>query len=266
MDDWDPQLYNRFRRYRAEPVAHILQRLDLAGAAQVADLGCGSGENTIELARRAEQAAVRGLDRSPAMIEAARKLLAESPENLCSRVTFAVCDLARFCEPDAFDVIFSNAAFHWITDQPALFAACLRSLRPGGQIVAQIPANNVETAKREIAALAESPNWAAKIGGLARDLDDPDPEHYARMLTELGYERIDCCYHTFAHPMDNARDVVQWYRSTGLRPFLAALPESDRARLLDELAARLERAYGTAGAITFNFRRLFIWGRRPASR
>jgi trans-aconitate methyltransferase len=30
MADWDPELYNRFRRYRAEPVEHILSRLQLA--------------------------------------------------------------------------------------------------------------------------------------------------------------------------------------------------------------------------------------------
>ena len=52
MTDWDPELYNRFRRYRAEPFEAILQRLELGAGERIVDLGCGSGENTVELARR----------------------------------------------------------------------------------------------------------------------------------------------------------------------------------------------------------------------
>ncbi len=81
MSDWDPQLYNRFRRYRAEPVEHIVSRLQLAGHEneQIIDLGCGSGENTLELARRSPRGSARGVDGSPAMIDAARKLLDDQP-------------------------------------------------------------------------------------------------------------------------------------------------------------------------------------------
>jgi transcriptional regulator GlxA family with amidase domain len=41
MADWDPELYNRFRRYRAEPVEHILSRLQL-GDAEKANLKISS--------------------------------------------------------------------------------------------------------------------------------------------------------------------------------------------------------------------------------
>ncbi|MGO9268502.1 MAG: hypothetical protein ACLQBA_27050 [Candidatus Binataceae bacterium] len=53
MSDWDPEFYNRFRRYRAEPFELILARLAVRPDDTIVDLGCGSGENTIELARRA---------------------------------------------------------------------------------------------------------------------------------------------------------------------------------------------------------------------
>ena len=66
MADWDPELYNRFRRYRAEPVEHILSRLELADNEAIVDLGCGSGEHTIELARRSPHGSARGIDGSPA--------------------------------------------------------------------------------------------------------------------------------------------------------------------------------------------------------
>src|ERR1700683_654707 len=96
MPDWDPELYNRFRRYRAEPVAHILSRLQLGDDEKIIDLGCGSGENTFELARRSAHGSALGVDGSPAMIEAARKLLEGVPAGLSARISFELLNVPDF--------------------------------------------------------------------------------------------------------------------------------------------------------------------------
>jgi trans-aconitate 2-methyltransferase len=263
MSDWEPDLYNRFRRYRAEPVAHILSRLQLGDSEKIIDLGCGSGENTFELARRSTCGSALGVDGSPAMIEAARKLLEAEPAELKRRVSFELLNLAKFSADRAYTLIFSNAAFQWIPDHRALFAACFDALRPGGTIVVQMPANETETAKMEIGKLAREAPWNTMLGGRERAFHEEPPEFYAAMLARLGYDRIDCYHLTFHHPMDRPADVVQWYRSTGLRPFLDALPKDRHDEFLAQLTTRLDAAYGTTGAMTFDFKRLFIWGRRP---
>ena len=263
MSDWNPELYNRFRRYRAEPVHHILARLSFDPDEQIADLGCGSGENSIELARRTAHGRVRGIDGSRAMIDAARELLSHQSDELRRRVSFELGDVPKFAPEREYTLIFSNALFHWIPDRRALFAACFTALRPGGRLVVQMPSNESETGKAELAVLAREEPWASLLRGLDRPFSDEPPEHYARMLAEIGYEAIDCYHHTFQHPMDRAADVVEWYRATGLRPFLDRLPAERHEAFLDEYRRRLERAYGTTGKMTFPFRRLFIWGRRP---
>jgi len=263
MSDWDPELYNRFRRYRAEPVEHILSRLQLTGDERIIDLGCGSGENTLELARRSPRGSALGVDGSPAMIEAARKLLDGEPAELKTRVSFELLNVPEFRADRAYMLIFSNATFHWIPDQPALFASCFDALRPGGRIVVQMPANETETAKMEIGRLARDAPWNTMLGGRERAFHEEPPEFYAAMLARLGYDRIDCYHLTFHHPMDRPADVVQWYCSTGLRPFLDALPKNRHDEFLAQLTARLNSAYGTSGPMTFDFKRLFIWGRRP---
>ena len=154
MADWDPELYNRFRRYRAEPVEHILSRLQLADNELIIDLGCGSGENTLELARRSPRGSALGVDGSPAMIEAARKLLDADAAGLKARVWFELLNVPEFRADRTYTTIFSNATFHWIPNKLALFAACFDALRPGGTIVVQMPANETETAKMEIGRLA----------------------------------------------------------------------------------------------------------------
>ena len=264
MADWDPELYNRFRRYRAEPVAHILSRLELADSEVMLDLGCGSGEHTIELARRSAHGSAHGIDGSPAMVDAACKLLDAQPEDLKRRVSFELLDAPKFNADRAFTLIFSNATFQWIPDQRALFAACLQALTPGGRIVVQIPANETETAKVELGRLVREEPWRAMLSGRERAFREDPPSRYAAMLAELGYERIDCYHLTFHHPMNSPADVVQWYRSTGLRPFIDALPNNRHDEFLGLLTARLNSAYGTDGPMTFDFKRLFIWGSRPA--
>src|SRR5271170_7184366 len=255
MADWDPELYNRFRRYRAEPVEHILSRLQLDADEKIIDLGCGSGENTLELARRSPDGSALGVDGSPAMIEAACQLLDGERAELKARVSFELLNVADFRADRAYTLIFSNAAFQWIPDQRALFAACFNALRPDGTIVVQMPANETETAKMEIGRLAREAPWNKMLSGRERAFHEEPPEFYAAMLAKLGYDRIDCYYLTFHHPMDRPADVVQWYRSTGLRPFLDALPKDRHDEFLGKVTERLIAAYGTAGAMTFDFKR-----------
>ena len=263
MADWDPELYNRFRRYRAEPVEHILSRLQLTDAEKIIDLGCGSGENTLELARRSAHGSALGVDGSPAMIEAARKMLESEPAEIKARVSFEILNVAEFRADRAYTLIFSNATFQWIPNNRALFAACFDALRADGTIVVQVPANETETAKMEIGRLAREAPWKTMLGGRDRAFHEEPPEFYAAMLAEIGYDRIDCYHLTFHHPMDKPADVVQWYRSTGLRPFLDALPKERHDEFLAQVTMRLNAAYGTSGPMTFDFKRLFIWGRRP---
>ncbi len=128
----------------------------------------------------------------------------------------------------------------------------------------QIPANETETAKIELGRLAGEEPWRAMLSGRDRAFREDPPTAYAAMLAQLGYDRIDCYYMTFHHPMKSPADVVEWYRSTGLRPFLDAIPKNRHDEFLALLTARLNSAYGTTGPMTFDFKRLFIWGSKPA--
>jgi len=270
MSDWEPELYNRFRRYRAEPFEHILGRLAgrlaLAPDSAVADLGCGPGDNAAELARRVTHGRVHGIDLSPAMIEAARKLRAGLPADLRARLSFAVGDIAALASAPSYSVIFSNAALQWIPNHRAVLSRWLGALDAGGTMVVQMPANESETAKRELDRIVREPRWSELLGKITRPFDEvPPPEHYRRVMDEIGFIEVDCYYRMFHHPMNSPAEVVQWYRSTALRPILEALPAERREDLMSAYRERLERAYETSGPMTFDFKRLFLWGRRIAS-
>src|SRR5271166_601413 len=252
--DWDPRLYNRFRAYRAEPFAMILRRLVIGPGESIVDLGCGSGENTVELARRAESGSVLGIDSSPAMIAGANKLRATLDPRLADRVRFEHADLATFDRYRRFSIALSNAALHWASDHRACLALWYKALKPGGWLVVQMPANQNETAQATLLALVREPPWSNWVGDrpVAPSHSVGTPAEYRSILSHAGYSEIDCHYHTFAHPMTSPVEIVEWSRATVLRPFLNCIPEARHRAFLAEWTRRLGLEYGTSGALTFN--------------
>jgi trans-aconitate 2-methyltransferase len=265
MADWDPELYNRFRRYRAEPVEMIFARLALGSRARIIDLGCGSGENTIGLARRAQDGLVTGIDSSRAMIDRAMKLRDELDATLKRRVDFVLDDFRNFSADRDYTVVFSNAALQWVSDHRSVFASCYRALRASGRLVVQVPANEEESAQATIRRMASESPWYAVLGmiNIPSRQTVGRPEGYRAMLAEIGFVDVDCYYHTFHHPMRNASEVVEFCRATALRPFMEKLPQEQHGTFIAELTSRLEDSYKTRGPVVFNFRRMFIWARRP---
>jgi len=268
MSDWDPELYHRFRRYRAEPFEAIMARLEPGGVEErIVDLGCGTGENTVELARHFASGTTVGMDSSPAMIDRALKLREGLEPALRERLSFVLGDIREFHarreHSEKYSMIFSNAALQWLTEHRVIFTRCFRALVPGGRLVVQVPANDHETAQVTLDAMAHEEPWRARLDGVKPpSASVATPEVYTRMLGEIGFTGIDCYYHTFHHPMDSPAEIVEWCRATVLRRYLDLLEPDERAPLVEALTARLERAYGTRGPLTFNFRRLFIWACR----
>ena len=265
MADWNPELYNRFRRYREEPFLAILERLKLRGDELLIDLGCGSGENTVELARRAAGGRAMGLDSSAAMIEAAKAVLDRVEPQVRSRVTFKLGDIREFNATGEYDVVFSNAALQWVPGHREIFARIFAALKPAGRVVVQMPKNDAETAQVTILQLAGESPWRKILQKVSVPSQGvPGPQHYEKLLGEIGFGEVECYEHVFQHPMDSPREVLDWSRATALRRFLDTIPADRHEAFLRALEERLARAYGTNGPLIFPFRRLFIWGTRPA--
>jgi trans-aconitate 2-methyltransferase len=264
MSDWDPELYNRFSQYRSEPVTMMLARLQLGPQERIVDLGCGTGEHTAELARRSVRGNVVGIDSSPAMIERAMKQHQGLAPELQRRLQFRLADFRNFEADREFTVVFSNAALQWVDNHRNILAAAYRALRNQGRLAVQMPANENETAQATMRQMATEVPWNAVLSEVRSPSDEnvlPASE-YSKLLSEIGFAEVNCFYHTFLHSMRSPGEVVEFCRSTSLRRFLDPLPVRRQPEFVAELTRRLEAAYGTRGPLTFNFRRLFLWGQR----
>jgi len=198
------------------------------------------------------------------MIAKAREIRAALDAELQSRVDFIEGDFATFRADRAYAVVFSNAALQWARDHRAVLTRWFDALAPGGRIVVQMPSNHHETAQATLSAIAGEPRWRDLIGALQTPTHGVrEPEDYRAMLAAIGFTAIECYYENFRHPMESPAAIVEFSRATALRPFLDRIPVARHDEFSAEFTRRLEQAYGTTGPLTFSFRRLFLWARRP---
>src|SRR5262245_60835935 len=110
-DTWNPAQYDKFQREREQPFFDLVDLVRPAPGMRVVDLGCGTGRLTQIVHEQLRARETVGIDRSARMLE--ERQTGELPAGL----RFEVGTIESF--PDdrgTFDLIVSNAAFHWVQD------------------------------------------------------------------------------------------------------------------------------------------------------
>jgi trans-aconitate 2-methyltransferase len=239
MPDWNPALYRRFEDERTRPARDLLARVPLESARLVYDLGCGPGNSTELLVERFDSARVVGLDNSPAMIESAKRRLPGTD--------FELADVSQWQPSQAPDVIYSNATLQWVPGHASLVPRLFSLLAPGGVLAVQMPDNLQEPSHR---AMGDSAKRAELLG-----VDG----YYDLLAREAA--SVDVWRTAYQHPMDSPAAIVDWLRSTGLRPFLDALADdAQRTAYLADYERRIDSAYPARadGKRLLAFPRLFF--------
>ena len=261
MLDWNPALYRRFEDERTRPAQELLARVplaDLSSAARVVDLGCGPGNSTELLVQRFPKAQVTGIDTSKAMLASARERLPGT--------AFEQGDIATWVPAVAPDLIYANAALQWVAGHETLVPRLFSLLAPGGVLAIQMPDNRQEPSHRLMRDIAGQAPWREPIG----DADSVRTElatiggYYDMLAKEAAL--VDVWHTVYQHVMPTAGAIVDWLRSTGLRPFLDPLSDELRASFLAEYERRIAEAYPerSDGNRLLAFPRMFIVAQRPA--
>jgi trans-aconitate 2-methyltransferase len=224
---------------------------------RIVDIGCGPGNSTELLARRWPDAEVSGMDSSPEMVAAARERL--------PGLRFEVADASQWrADGPAPDLLFSNAVFQWVPDHAKLLPGLIRQLAPGGALAVQMPDNLREPAHVLMQEVAAQGPWAARLANVQRE-ERPSAEWYFRVLRDAG-ATVDIWRTTYHHQLaGGAGAVVEWFKGTGLRPFLKPLSQEEQADYLARYQQALAGAYPVMedGTVLLPFPRLFFVARRP---
>lgn len=252
---WDPAQYLAFAGERLHPAVDLLNRIPLESPRTILDLGCGAGNVTRLLAERWPDAVLTGVDSSPEMLEKARQT--------CPRAAWIEADLNRWEPPQPVDLLFSNAALHWLEDHGVLFPRLAAWVRPGGVLAVQMPASHDLPHHRAAFEIACSPGWRSRF---LRQVRFP-PVHplgaYRGWLAPVS-AGLDLWETTYLHLLEGPDPVTGFFKGSLLVPYLEALPAGDHAAFLAAYAARVREAYpaGEDGRVGMPFRRIFIVARR----
>ncbi len=256
--NWSAKQYSTFEQERTRPVRDLVAAIpDLPDRpVRVAvDLGCGPGNSTEVLAQRFAGATVTGLDNSEDMLEAARKRLPGT--------AFALADIARWSPPEPVDVILANASLQWLPDHGRLYPRLASHLVPGGSLAVQTPDNLEEPAHRLAREVAARGPWAGRIGDVRHPARHSADFYYA--LLRAHCTSIDVWRTTYFHPLAGGHQaVVEWFKGSALRPFVAPLDEAQKADFYAAYLQAISQAYPLLddGTVLLPFPRLFIVARR----
>lgn len=248
---WDPSQYLKFSGERLQPALDLIARVPLAQPAEIVDLGCGAGNVAQVLAARWPGAALTGIDSSAEMLAKAKAALAKA------RWVQGDIGATAFDRPP--DLLFSNAALHWLDDHATLFPRLLRAVNAGGVLAIQMPRNHGAPSHRAMAEAAKAGPWAKTLRPILRESPVAAPAFYYDLLKPLA-KRLDIWETEYLHVLEGDNPVVAWTKGTALKPLLDALVEPERSAFEAEYATRIRAAYPPRadGRTLFPFRRLFI--------
>ena len=173
--------------------------------------------------------------------------------------TWVCTDAAEHDYGGEADVIFSNAVLQWIPNQRALLDRLVENLAPHGVLAVQVPANRQSPLHRMTTAVAAE-IWPEETRGCADLLHYFEPDFYYDILSAQGLG-IDIWETTYIHILDSHSDLIEWYKSTGMKIFLNALASpADQERFADLVLERVTPLYRRAadGKVLFPFRRIFF--------
>lgn len=246
MPTWNAHQYLKFADERIRPCKDLVARIGVAAPRRIVDLGCGPGNSTVVLAERWPNAELSGVDSSSTMIDVARR---EQPDR-----RWIAADISEWAdsEREQFDVVFSNAALQWVPDHASVYPRLLKRVARGGVFAMQIPA--------DFDALPHQLMRDLATGVKAKEWYSHDSAFYYDLLAPRSAS-VDIWEALYQHVLPSADAIVEWYKGSGLRPFLEAMEsDTERDAFMSRYTDKIRTAYPLRpdGKVLFPFRRLFV--------
>lgn len=244
---WNAALYDDKNAFVWKHGRGVVELLAPQSGERILDLGCGTGHLTAQIAEAAAE--VVGIDKSTTMIEEARRLYPNR--------RFEIADGADFHFDEPFDAVFSNAAIHWMKDQPAVARCIWGALKPGGRFVAEFGGKgNISAIRRALTDAVTTAGEVINSEPFARYY--PTIGEYATLLEAQGF-RVTFASH-FDRPtkLDNGERGLRNWLLTFTDNVIDSLPAQKRETVIEDVQRRLRPKLFREGAWFADYRRLRV--------
>ena len=208
----------------------LMTRLDLRGDEHILDVGCGDGKITAELARAVPRGSATGLDASAAMIAYAREKF--------PALEFHVMDARRLQFPLQFDLVFSNAALHWVDDHAAFLRGAAAVLQPGGRLIVSCGGKgNGQPVVAALHAVMRRKRWRDYFRQMPLPYFFYAPADYRNWLQDANFRPQSVALTPKDAAYDGLTGLAAWLRTAWL-PYTQRVPESERGEFITAVAER----------------------------
>jgi trans-aconitate 2-methyltransferase len=245
---WSPEQYEKFKAERQQPFHDLVALIERRPRMRVVDLGCGTGELTRELHETLGARETVGIDNSETMLLKAGSFGGEMLHFQQNRIEAFVTD-----EP--YDLIFSNAALHWVPDHEQLLVRLTNFLSANGQLAIQMPANDDHPSHVIAARVAQ------QFGIEPRPDFVLPPERYAQLLHRLGYKQQHVRLQVYGHLLPSTGDVVEWVRGALLTHYESMMSKETFAQFLKVYRRELIAELREERPFFYTYKRVLVWGR-----
>lgn len=253
MSDWSSNQYKKFEKERTQPSVDLISRIDTSPKS-ILDIGCGPGNSTNRLFEYFPSADIVGADSSENMLIEAKKTY----PNLSFRYTVIPDDLNNF---GSFDLIFSNACLHWISKHEELLPQLMSKLNPNGILAVQMPLVQDADFYKTLNNVILKDKWK-KLQSI-KNFHNLSPNETYNILANVSSD-ITMWETTYYHILPSHNSVIDWYKGSGLRPYLNILTADEKEDFLAELLIKIQQLYPiqSDNSIILKMPRLFFTARK----
>jgi len=254
---WNPSDYAANSAAQLAWARELIAKLHLCGDERVLDVGCGDGKITAELARALPRGSIVGLDGSTQMLRFARE---HFPAKKFPNLEFVKMDARRIRFPLPFDLIFSNAALHWVDDHPAFLRGASACLKADGRLVISCGGKgNAQDVFSALRATLRTKSWRNYFRNLAAPYFFHQPEDYERWLPRFGFKPALVRLANKETIFPGRQGLAAWIRTTWL-PYTQRVPAAQREAFIADVVERFvaKHPLNAAGKLTVRMVRLEI--------
>lgn len=232
MFKWNPEEYAKNSAAQLSWARELIGRLNLTGNEKILDVGCGEGKITAEISRSLSTGYILGIDSSKDMIAYAQSTF---PKTEFPSLEFACMDARQIVVEKEFDIVFSNAALHWVDNHLEFLRGANKALRKGGRLFTSCGGKgNIDYIQAVIYEVIKKEPWQNYFKDFVEPWHFYGIEEYRNWLEESGFEIVNLNLVPKDAIHSGAEGLAGWIRTTGM-PFTHRIPQENQEELISEI-------------------------------
>jgi trans-aconitate methyltransferase len=233
----------------------LLKRRKWLGNEIVMDAGAGSGNLTKILADKVPYGRVYAVDADSNMLQQAKANLSGY-----RNVQIFNSNMDNVSLPTKVDVVFSNAALHWVPQLERVLSHFWQLLNPNGELLIECGGHgNLDRPVSIIFKLVQSDQFREYFVNWKQPWHFPKQNETEKLLNKVGFRDIQVSLSNRITNFSDRQSFATFVKTVIMKPFLGYLPDAKKDHFLDAFLNEFEHP---GSAWSLDYVRLNIFARR----